>query len=52
MPFKVSFVLEEEEQAQTFVNDIETTGSFCYVDSNGDEIEHPVTEAQYEAVSQ
>jgi hypothetical protein len=51
VPFKVSFVVQDEEQVQNFVNDaIATDGLIAYCDTDGDDIELQTYEITYEEV--
>lgn len=51
MPFKVSFVIDDEEQVKAFIEDAGVTnGLVAYVNNSGDDIEIQTSELKYEEV--
>jgi hypothetical protein len=51
MPFKVSFVVDDEEKATAFVTDAAKTDNLiCWTDANGNDHEWQVGELRYEKV--
>jgi len=51
MPYRISFVCDDEAEAQTFVNDSDLTGGLiCYTNTNGDDIEWAVRDVKYEEI--
>jgi hypothetical protein len=50
MPFKISFLVETEEDAKAFVIGARATGSVCWVDVGGNKIERSAADIVYEEV--
>jgi hypothetical protein len=50
MPFKVSFVVDDEALAEELVEDTRETDSMCFTKANGDEVEFGITKISYEEI--